>query len=517
MEIDRTSFGRYRVVARLGSGGMGLVYLAVALGPAGVQKLVVIKQLRDSLASTASVRGMFLDEARVAMRLNHPNVVQTNEVVDEGPDLYLVMEFLDGQPLATLLESDHAGRLPLAARLRIVCDALTGLHYAHELSDLGGTPLAIVHRDVSPHNIMVTYEGQVKIVDFGIAKAADATTVTDSGVFKGKVRYTSPEQALSKPIDRRADVFGMGIILWECVAGRRLWQDANDASILVALVSGKLPDLVEANPSAPPELVAICKKALAVDPDERYATARDMRAAIVAYQRTLSDTTELGAVVTAGFANERSELRALVDAQIKAMRERTLEADTMRPIPILGSGSATASEGTAMARGGVAVEATPVKPPRVNKMLVLAVAGVVTAAVVAAVATTRSHDDHRGAPASAAPAVPERVHVRLHATPDGARFVLDGTPLPSNPFDGEAPRDSLIHSIVVRADGFDTRNVDTTFDRDVAVDVSLSAIAPPPPPTPPKVVAKPKPFATPVTPPAPKPTRQIDEGDPYRP
>ena len=135
---------------------------------------------------------MFLDEARISTRLNHPNIVQTNEVVDDEDDLYLVMEFLDGQPLSRILEPSHRDALPLAAKLRILVEALEGLHYAHELTDYDGTPLNVVHRDVSPQNIIVTYDGHVKLVDFGVAKAADATTVTESGVFKGKVRYSSP-------------------------------------------------------------------------------------------------------------------------------------------------------------------------------------------------------------------------------------------------------------------------------------------------------------------------------------
>ncbi len=356
---------------------MGLVYLAVALGPAGVQKLVVIKQLRDSLASSADIRGMFLDEARVAMRLNHPNVVQTNEVVDEGPDLYLVMEFLDGQPLAALLEPEHAANLPLAARLRILCDALTGLQYAHELSDLDGTLLNIVHRDVSPHNIMVTYEGQVKIVDFGIAKAADATTVTDSGVFKGKVRYTSPEQALCTPIDRRADVFGMGIILWECarrpssVEGRqrrvdphrhRLGEDPRSARGQPRRAAGARCNLQES----------------ALGRSER--PLRDGERDAERHPRVLPDTERRDRARRRRHRRFRERPKRTSRGRRYAdqadAREVETEADTMRPIPVFVTGSTIApSEGTGMARGGLAVETTWTKPPRSTKAVALAAVG----------------------------------------------------------------------------------------------------------------------------------------------
>ena len=234
MRSGRLSFGKYQVLARLGQGGMGHVYLAMHVGPGGVQKIIVIKQLREDFASSVAARAMFLDEARISTRLNHPNIVQTNEVVDDEEDLYLVMEFLDGQPLSRILDPAHMGTLPLASKLQIIVEALDGMHYAHELKDYDGSPLNIVHRDISPQNIFVTYTGHVKVFDFGVAKAADAKTVTESGVFQGKVRYASPEQALCTPVDRRADVFGIGTILWEILTGRRLWQDQADASVLLA-------------------------------------------------------------------------------------------------------------------------------------------------------------------------------------------------------------------------------------------------------------------------------------------
>ena len=192
------SIGKYRVIAKLGQGGMARVLLAAAAGPAGFNKLMVVKELREELAAEPEFLTMFLDEARLAARLNHPNVVTTYEVVTEGDRHYIAMDYLDGQPLNRLLHRISYSEMPLDVHLRIICDALEGLHYAHTVADFDGSPLNVVHRDVSPHNIFVTYDGQVKLVDFGVAKAAGAAAQTQTGVFKGKIRYMAPEQARSR-------------------------------------------------------------------------------------------------------------------------------------------------------------------------------------------------------------------------------------------------------------------------------------------------------------------------------
>jgi hypothetical protein len=273
---------KHRLLFELGRGGMGTVFLAVTEGPSGFRKLKVIKRLRADLAADSSLLRMFLDEARLSARLAHPNVVQTNEVGFDGTHYYLEMEYLDGQSLHALFRAGatRPKDLPLPVVLWILCQTLAGLHYAHELTDVSGAPLNVVHRDVSPHNIFVTYDGNVKVLDFGIARAADSSHETRTGVVRGKLAYMAPEQAAGRPLDRRADIFAVGVILWESLTGRRLWGDLTDGAIFEKLEKGLVPAPRETAAGVPEELDLLCKRALARDARDRFATAADMQRAL---------------------------------------------------------------------------------------------------------------------------------------------------------------------------------------------------------------------------------------------
>ena len=191
---------------------MGIVHLAASHGPGGFNKLLVVKELKPELSRDDTYVSMFLDEARLAARLAHPNIVQTIEVGSEGSRHYMVMEFLDGRSLHRTIRRfrDHGG-LPLGAHLRVIAESLLGLHHAHELVDFDGQPLDIVHRDVSPLNVFVTFDGQTKVIDFGIAKSVDSSLETKTGILKGRVAYMAPEQAWGQEVDRRADVYSAGV------------------------------------------------------------------------------------------------------------------------------------------------------------------------------------------------------------------------------------------------------------------------------------------------------------------
>ena len=335
-------FGKYRLIAELGHGGMAEVFLAIASGPAGFNKLVVLKQIRDQLADDPEFLAMFLDEARLAARLNHPNVVQTNEVGEDGRRYFIAMEYLEGQPLNRVVQRlAKDGQLTLAMHVRILIDALAGLHYAHELADFDGTPLQVVHRDATPHNIFVTYAGQVKVVDFGIAKALGSSAETRAGVLKGKVSYMAPEQALGEKVDRRADVFAVGIMLWEALAGRRPFKGQNDVVILQKLVAGEIPSPGTVREDIPELLEAICMKALARDKEERFATAEDMQRALEAALEKLGMRPQLRAVgdlVTKTFADERLRIRGVIEAQMSGVR-----TSGEFPTPEISTGNRTAA------------------------------------------------------------------------------------------------------------------------------------------------------------------------------
>ena len=231
---------------------------------------------------------MFLDEARLAARLSHPNIVHTYEVGEQNGVYFIAMEYLEGQSLNKVLKEALRRKEGIEPELgaRIIADALGGLAYAHELADYDGRPLGIIHRDVSPHNIFVTYDGHMKVVDFGIAKAALSSTETEVGVLKGKVAYMSPEQAMGGRIDQRADLFAMGIVLWELLARQRLMTGESAANTLHKLMNEPIPRVSAAMPGIDPELEAIVGKALEKDPQYRWQSAAEMRDALEAWLRS---------------------------------------------------------------------------------------------------------------------------------------------------------------------------------------------------------------------------------------
>ncbi len=305
---------------------MARVYLVVSEGLAGADKLVVLKLLRPELAHDEPHRAMFLDEARLAVKLDHPNIVHTYEAGEQGGLYYLMMEFLDGQPLSRLRQSNGVDHFPLALHLHVLVGLLRGLAYAHQLVDLDGSPLAIVHRDVSPQNVFVTYDGRVKVVDFGIAKAAISREQTEAGVFKGKTAYAAPEQAMALKVDQRADVFSAGVMLWEAITGRRYWGDRHDVQALMELVNERLPAMPEIRPDAPAALIRICARALKWQKEDRYATSAEFADALEAYlqaQPNAPGPRELAAWVTGHFAADRSELRRKIEARAHATPDAT--------------------------------------------------------------------------------------------------------------------------------------------------------------------------------------------------
>jgi len=279
-------------------------------------KLVVLKRIWADLASDPDFVTMFRDEARLAIRLSHPNVVQTYEVVEDAHQLAMAMEYLHGQTLATIVNRVGGGReLSLALRLRIVVDTLAGLHYAHELPDAAGVALGVVHRDVSPENVFVTYDGQVKLMDFGVAQSTAAAHNTRPGVIKGKLTYMAPDYfRKAGVVDRRADVFAVGVMLWELLAGHRLWRGMGEAHIVHHLAAGMPIPNLPPQPGRPPVLDRICARALTIDAADRYATAADLQSDLEGVLVGVADSQPRGLaqVVTRSFSEARAEREALI-------------------------------------------------------------------------------------------------------------------------------------------------------------------------------------------------------------
>jgi serine/threonine-protein kinase len=313
-----TLAGKYQVLARLGEGGMALVYLAVVRGPVGFNKLVVLKRLRARPEDDAQTLSMFLDEARLAARLNHPNIVDTYDVGREADSYFIAMQYLDGQPLSRVLRNKRLTNVDPTMWVHIVAEVLNGLHHAHELRDYGGTPLQIVHRDISPHNIFVTYEGEVKIVDFGIAKSALNVAKTRAGLLKGKIGYMPPEQALGEAVDRRADIFAAGVVLWEAMVGRRLFEGAME-TVIARLLHAEVPKLLVAKPDIDPGLAEIVDRSLKKNPDDRFATAAEMRQALLEFFARAPKTAtkaDLATLMRATFAEERATTQADIEKHL---------------------------------------------------------------------------------------------------------------------------------------------------------------------------------------------------------
>lgn len=537
-ESDQALAGKYRMIAELGRGGMAEVNLAVASGPAGFNKLVVIKQLRQNLSDDPEFLSMFLDEARLAARLNHPNVVHTYEVVSEGGQNFIAMEYLDGQPLNRIIRDfSKSGGVPLGISLRIICDALAGLHYAHELADYDGTLLNVVHRDISPHNIFVTYEGQTKVVDFGIAKALNSSSETRSGVIKGKISYMSPEQSRSEPLDRRSDIFAAGIILWEAVTGRRLWKGLADVTVLQRLmVSHPVPSPREANPEVSKELEAICIKALASSPEDRYATAADMQNDIenvLLDMRLRVSVRDISKLLNEKFAAERAEIRAVIDTQIKQQtgensrmmalstlsQSQTLSAQSqgtpvtqhtqhtlqhtsqtaLEPVSSTGTGlSPPVSTLTLSSSSETSEQPTP-QQSALKARLAAASLGLVLLGSAGWMLSRSSSP----APVAAAaqPASASKIALNLRASPAGAKLYLDDELLPTNPYAGFRPRDGSAHLLRVEAEGYASKSRPVSFDSDISLDLDLEKATPaasvsqnaeaPAPQEPPKTTAVP--------------------------
>jgi serine/threonine-protein kinase len=417
-------FGKYLLLKRLAIGGMAEIWLAKQLGVQGFEKLVVVKRILDQFVSEREFVTMFLDEARLAASLNHPNVVQIYDLGQEGSSFYIAMEFIAGHDLLAVLRKCKTaqGMLPPPIAARLVAGACDGLHYAHTRKDHSGQPLNIVHRDVSPSNILVTYEGGVKVVDFGIAKAESQSTKTEGGKLKGKFSYMSPEQIRSVPLDARSDVFALGIVLYEILVGRRLFKRENELAIMTDILEGEVRPPSELRPDIPRALDEIVLKALEKDRRKRYGSAQELQLALEKY---LASTPEPPTSI-----HVSQFMMRLFAQEYTAYQQLLRELPTAQPeqlVHIIEQGHRTGNSqvsGFTDPKGRPAVEGTgqseveAVRRPTRRKGLVAAVAGVAALALVGLLTFTLTR--------SSEPVAPVEGHLTVETDPAGASVVVDG-------------------------------------------------------------------------------------------
>ncbi len=369
--------GRYAIYGEIAAGGMATVHLGRLLGEAGFSRTVAIKRLHPQFAKDPDFVNMLLDEARIAARIRHPNVVSTIDVVSSAGELLLVMDYVHGESLARLIRIASSAQeyVPIGVACGIVSQALLGLHAAHEAKSERGEPLGIVHRDVSPQNIMVGADGVSQVLDFGVAKAAMRASTTREGQIKGKIAYMAPEQFGGGEMDRRVDVFACGVVLWETLTNRRLFAGQDVAETLGRIAAGRVDKPSSARPELGPELDQLVMTALALDPQQRFQTALDFAAAI---ERTapMASPREIGGWVEASAAKGLEE-RA---QHVSEVESRSTVVPRPLPEPASFSDASSAASGQFTAAPALAQQSA--QPSATRKVLTLVAAGLGGAVLV---------------------------------------------------------------------------------------------------------------------------------------
>ena len=272
-------YGKYLLLDRIAIGGMAEIFLARQMGLEGFEKTVVLKRIRPHLGDKKSFVKMFLNEAKLAAQLNHPNIIQIHDLGKVGDSYFIAMEYLFGRDMRRVIPKAEAQGIPfpIVYACKIASQVLEGLYYAHQKSDVHGKALGIVHRDVTPENIFVSFDGGVKVLDFGIAKAANQVEMTRAGEIKGKLSYMSPEQCMGKPLDHRSDIFSLGVVLYEWVTGFKLFTGESDVAVLKSITDGKIYRPSYFKQDVPEQVELILMKALEKDPAARYQSSWEMQ------------------------------------------------------------------------------------------------------------------------------------------------------------------------------------------------------------------------------------------------
>jgi serine/threonine protein kinase len=439
-------FGKYLLVGEIAVGGMAEVFLAVQKGVEGFIKVVVIKRVLPHLTKSPEFVRMFIEEARLAARLEHPNIVRTYEFGEVDGHYYTAMEYLPGEDLFRTLNNLQLSRqsMPLHIAAGITSQLCSGLHFAHQFTDTGGKPLNLVHRDINPANIFITYGGEVKIIDFGVAKSS-TNARTLSGMIKGKVAYMPPEQLLGREIDQRADIFSAGVVMWEMLIGRPLFLRSSEAATLYAIMNAPVAPPSKLRPDVPLQLDKIVGRALARSPSDRFATAEEMASAIDEFlirvprydaralggkleelfgstraeaKRSIAQTRSLTrniSLVMKLRSEVRAELAERLDAAVDARRDAGDDAEReIAPLPSAADGGPAAS--------GSGYPIPAVEQSRSQRGLVVALAVLMVAAIAAGLVFTLSRSQPPVVKQAAASGL------RIESTPPGAAVFVGGEP-----------------------------------------------------------------------------------------
>jgi eukaryotic-like serine/threonine-protein kinase len=475
--------GKYHVLMELGRGGTAVVSAGIARGIGGFSKLVVLKNIKEDFLTDRETVKMFVNEARLSARMNHPNIVQVYEVFRQSKLPVIVMEYLDGQSLAKI--HARAFRDPgytIDMAVVILSKVLAGLHYAHTLTDYDGTPLQIVHRDVSPHNVMLTYDGQVKLVDFGIAKLSSSTQDTKTGVIKGKIGYMAPEQLDGNSLDHRGDVFAVGVMLWEAIARRRLWGSRSDAEIVRCLIVDDIPPLKAVVPDVDPELERICMKALATQPEYRFSSAAEFQSELETFLARRGASVGQQAI---------AELVCKTCADLRASSQALLKAELAK-FAAAAPGWDDALQAFDNMRTPVPEASTAARKPSRNGLYIASALIALATGMGAYAWLTMSSEPPPAAAVTPEPALPipvaieptpRRVQLNVSITPAEAALYLDGRRMSSAPLSESLVADTTEHELRAEADGFETLTERIRLDSDLNLKLTMKAspvVEPPP-------------------------------------
>src|SRR5438067_591321 len=339
-------YGKYLLLDRIAVGGMAEIFLARQMGVEGFEKTVVLKRIRPHLGDKKSFVRMFLNEAKLAAQLNHPNIIQIHDlgkVIDAGAasgvrsaetSYFIAMEYLFGRDMRRVLpKCEQLGiAFPIVYACKIASQVLEGLYYAHQKTDLQGRPLGIVHRDVTPENIFVSFDGGVKVLDFGIAKAANQVEMTRAGEIKGKLSYMSPEQCMGKPLDSRSDIFSLGVVLYEWVTGFKLFTGESDVAVLKSITDGKIYKPSYFKSDVPEAIELILMRALEKEPEKRYQSAWEMQYDLdkfLANNEFTPSNQHLATFMKQLFADEMEAEKARLSGSPDLQRLATLDVDKL--------------------------------------------------------------------------------------------------------------------------------------------------------------------------------------------